>query len=296
MANQDTLTINSQYVDIKYLPTLLPNFYYDSVLLPGVTFTDAAVEQAGGWYFHKLGSNAVVDPTTVGGSFSGSTTADTLVQAVINNAFRVEEKVFGITDSSVAYNKTEAEYARVVKEVSEGWQQAGLACLVNESTDLADTTAIDDTNVLSYIISMRKAVKDKKGNPEYAMVSTSVYEEILTQAGGDFVPVKNDEVISTGRAGLWYGIRVIEANALNATAAKYFPYSDSANATTVNLSLVDIVMGDANAFGIKNIVQAMRVIDTEDYAGKKIQVEINSAFRVTNSDMVITKYHAESSI
>jgi len=294
MANQDTLTINSQYVDIKYLPTLLPNLYYDSVLIPGLTFTDQAVEQAGGWYFHKLGSNAVVDPTTVGGDFSGATTADTLVQAVINNAFRVEEKVYGITESATAYNKTEAEYARVTKEVSEGWQQSGLACLVTESTDLGDTTAIIDTNVLTYIISMRKECKDNKTSPEYVIVSTSVYEEILTQAGSDFVPVKNDEVLSTGRAGMWFGMRVIEANALNATAAQYFPYSDSANATTVNLSLVDMIMGQADAFGIKNIVQAMRVIDTEDFAGKKVQVEINSAFRVTNSTKVITKYHATS--
>jgi len=289
-----SLTINSQYVDEKYLPIVEPNLYYDSVLVPGMTYTDKVVTQAGGYFFHKLGSNAIVDPQVVGGSFSGATTADTLIQVVINNAFRVEEQIFGITEAAVAYNKAEAEYSRILKEVSEGWQTSGLACLVNEGTDYSDTTAISDSNVLSYIIGMRKELKDNKANPTYVIVSTSVYEEILTQAGGDFVPVKNDDVFSTGRAGLWYGIRVIEANGLNETAALYFPYSDSANSTSVNLSLVDMIMGDADAFGITTLLSAMRIIDTEDYIGKKAQVEINSGFRVLNATKIQVKYHASS--
>src|SRR5574344_1148018 len=83
---------NTQYVDEKYSPIVEPNLYYDSVLQPGVTFTDKyTMGQAGGYFVHKLGAGSLLAPTTPAGDFSGVVTADSLIQIVLNNAFRKEE-------------------------------------------------------------------------------------------------------------------------------------------------------------------------------------------------------------
>ena len=285
------ISINSQFVDEKYVSIIEPNLYLDSVLLPNVTFTEKyKVGQAGGIYIHKLGAKGLKAPGVPGTDFTDSTTADSLIQAVFNNNFQHSEKIYGVTAVSVAYNKAEEEFADVLATLREGWNVSGVAALVNEGTDLSDVTAITESNVLDYIISMRKGLKDAKANPTYVMCSTAVYESLLKQAGTDFVPVKNDNVVESGRAGIYYGMRVIEANALGETVAKYYDYTSTLQ--TLDLTTVDMVMGDAQAFSALNNFEMMRIIDSELFSGVKVQAEFNAAYRVTNSDRISVKFNA----
>lgn len=286
---------NTQYVDEKYSPIVEPNLYYDSVLQPGVTFTDKyTVGQAGGYFVHKLGAGSLLAPTTPAGDFSGVVTADSLIQIVLNNAFRKEEKIYGVTAASVSYNKAEAEFQRIIKEASEGWQASGVACMAHESSEYGDTTAISDINIKTYWIALRKYLKDKKATPNFGLVSTDVYEQYLKAVGDEYTPLRNDAIMANSRGGLYFGMPIIECNLFNETAVTYYDYAGVLQ--TVNLSHIDIVMGDFEAMSILTNLTSMRVIDTESFTGVKAQVEMNSGFRVTNADRIVVKTNTSASI
>lgn len=286
---------NTKYVDEKYLPIIEPNLYYGSVLQPGVTFTSKYTAQAGGIFIHKLGGGIAtgVVPGTPGRDFTDEIVADTLIQAVFNNNFQKSRKIYGVNAAAVAFSIAEAELAEAVKQVSQGWQASGLACMVEEGTDLADTTAVSSTNVKSYVIKMRKALVEKGAEPSFAIVSPDVFEAYLTYVGTEYTPTMNEGVLA-GRSANLLGLNLIEANALIQEDARYYNYAGTLVAQ--NLSKVDIVMGDAEAFSALNNFEVVRLIDSERFSGSLAQVEMNAAYRVTNADRLLVKYNASADI
>lgn len=286
---------NTQYVDEKYSAIVEPNLYADSVLQPGLTFTDKYVTgAAGGIFVHKLGAGNLLAPTTPAGDFSSAVTQDSLIAIVLNNAFRKSEKIYGVTANSVAYDKGEAELSRVMREISAGWQVAGLAAMAHEATEQADITQITSENLKAKFLGMRKALKDKKANPNFAIVSTAVYEAYLTAVGDDYTPLRNDQIVASARGGLFFGMPIIEANALNEETAKYYDYAG--NLQVVDLTNVDIIMGDFEAFSIVTNLNTLRLVDTTDFVGSLAQGEVNSGFRVTNADRILIKTNTSTSI
>jgi len=287
---------NTQYVDEKYSSIVEPNLYYDSVLQPNVTFTDKyTTGPAGGIMVHKLGAGSLLAPTTPAGDFSHSTTADSLIAIVLNNAFRTSEKIYGVTAASVSYPKAEEELSRIMKEASVGFQASGLACLAHEATEYSDTTAITDSNIKDYWIAMRKYLKDKKATPNFGLVSTAVYEEYLQAVGDEYTPMRNDQIMQSARGGLFYGMPIIECNLFNETAVTYYDYAGTLQ--TVNLSHVDIIMGDYEAFSIVSNLDAFRIVDgAPTLTGSYAQVEMNTGYRVTNADRIVIKTNTSTSI
>jgi len=286
---------NTQYVDEKYSPIVEPNLYYDSVLQPNLTFTDKyTMGRAGGYFVHKLGAGSLLAPTTPAGDFSGAVTADTLIQIILNNAFRKEEKIYAVTAASVSYDKAEAEFQRTIREASIGWQASGVACMAHEASEYGDTTAITDSNIKDYWIALRKYLKDKKATPNFGLVSTSVYEEYLQAVGDEYTPMRNDAIMANARGGMYFGMPIIECNLFNETAVTYYDYAGTLQ--SVNLSHIDVIMGDFEAFSVLTNLNTMRIIDTEDFVGVKAQVEMNSGFRVTNSDRIVVKTNTSTSI
>ena len=72
-------------VDEKYSKILEPNLFYDSLFVPGVTYTDKySIGPAGGIFVHKLATSAV-EPGTPGRDFTDEATSDTLIQIKLNN-------------------------------------------------------------------------------------------------------------------------------------------------------------------------------------------------------------------
>jgi len=284
---------NTQYVDEKYSSIIEPNLYYDSVLVPGVTYTDKYEEKAGGIFIHKLGTGNFIAPTTPGSDFSDAVVADTLIQAVFNNNFKRSRKIYGVTASAVAYNKAEAELAEALTEVKQGWMLSGLACLVSEGTDMADTTALSTTNIEAKYLAMRQALKLAKANPDFCLTRSAVYTLILQTAGDNFRPIANERIVGQGVAGMWYGINTIEANGLAETSITYYNYAGTLN--TCNLSLVDMIMGDHNAFSVLNNFEAFRIVDSERFAGSLAQVEFNTSYRVTTATRILVKFNATPS-
>jgi len=284
---------NTQYVDEVYSDSIEPNLYYDSILIPEVTYTEKYKEKSGGIFIHKLTSAGFVAPTTPASDFSHTQRADTLIQVVFNNNFKKSGKIFGVSAAAVGFNKAEEELAETLKEISEGWQLSGLACLMNEGTDAADTTALTTTNIKAKFIGLRKTLKLAKAKPNFSFANPTVYATILEYAGDDFTPTNNDRIVGDGNVGRWFGVNTFEANALAETVVTYYNYAGSL--ITLNLSYIDIIMGDYRAFSVINNFEAFRIIDAIDWAGSAAQVEWNTAYRVTNSDRILVKYNATPS-
>ena len=282
---------NTQNVDEKYLSIIEPNLYYKSVLIPELTFTDKYETQAGGIYVHKLGGGKTtgVVPGTPGRDFSDEVVADSLIQIVFNNNFQKSRKIYGVTAQNVAYDKVEAELAEAVKQISQGWQTSGVACMVQEGTDMADTTAITKENIKDKFIAMRKKVIDNAGDVNFAIVSTAVFEAYLQYTGTEYTPSINEAVLG-GRNVNFLGLTMIEANILNQSSAKYYDYTGSLK--TVDLTKVDVIMGYYEGFSALNNFAMLRAIDSERFSGMLAQVETNAGYRVTNPDLIAVKKNA----
>ena len=90
-----SIQYGSLYVDEQYKATVLPNLFYKTWLVPGMTYQDVMVDGAGGCYWHKLTSTAA-SVGTPGRDFTDTAAADTLVQAVFNNNIHASKKIYGV--------------------------------------------------------------------------------------------------------------------------------------------------------------------------------------------------------
>ena len=128
------------HVDEKYSGILEPNLYHNSVFADGVTFTSKyQVGPAGGIYVRKLGTKPVAVGTP-GRDFTDETTEDTLIPIVLNNNFQKSKKIYGVQAAAVNVALANEQLSIATKECGEGWNQSGIACLINEGTVSSDTT------------------------------------------------------------------------------------------------------------------------------------------------------------
>lgn len=275
----------NQYVDEKYSSTIEPNLYTDDILIPDVTFTADVVDgPAGGYYVHKLNGGNAVEPGTPGRDFSDEAASDDLIQVSYNNNFQKSRKIYGVQAAAVAFDAGEEYLANSLEMTREGRRYSALACMVNEGTKLTDTTAITKDNIVTYLTNLRKEIKKNHGKANFALVSPEVYAVALQVLG-----LQNyaDEAVRTAELIKRFGLAIIECNAFDKTNAKYFDYAGTEH--TIDLSHVDIIVGNAKSFKLDDNFTMYRLVDSENFAGSKAQVEFNSAFRVTNAGQIIVK-------
>ncbi len=277
---------NNQYVDEKYLPILEPNLYTDTVLIPGVTYTDKYVTgPAGQLFVHKLTKGSIVQPGAPGRDFQHQAAADSLIAIQLNNNFQKSIKIYGVQENAVDFNMGESYMQMAIEVVRESRQYSGLACLAHEGTADADTTAITTgAAAVAKLINLRKAIKDNHGKANYALVSTDIYALLLNELGLREV---YDPAIRTAEMMNRFGLRIMECNSFDEAAAKYIDYT--ATTQTVDLTKVEMIVGYSEAFSIVPNLEAMRMKDPSDFIGTLAQVEMNMAFRVTSPDQVIVK-------
>lgn len=277
-------------VDEKYSAILEPNLYFNSIFADGVSFTSEYEEgPAGGIMVHKLGTSAA-EVGTPGRDFVDEATQDELIPIVFNNNYMKSKKLYGVQAAAVGVQLGEANLKQATQEVSEGWSQSGLACLATEGKKATGTAALTKANIKETIIGTRKEAVEKKFAPDVVMCSPATFATIMTAAGSEYTPVLNDYMNQTGQVGKWLGMTFIEANGLAATNASYY---DSANAKkTAAFATVDYVMYNHKALSIINNFDVARLIDSERFNGTLAQVELNTAFKVTNPDCVLVRSHA----
>ena len=268
-------------VDERYSPILEPNLYYNSVFAPGKTFTDKyEIGPAGGIYVHKL-DTAAVTVGVPGRDFSDVTASDSLIQIVLNNNFQSSKKIYGVQAAAVSIGLANEELSVATAEVAEAWNQAGLACLVKEGTTASTASAITKNNIKKMVLAARQEIVEAKGKADVLLATPATFACILEAAGSEYIPQANEYTNRTGSVGQWLGLTVVECAGLSAANGKYYNAAGSLN--TVSFSAVDFVMYNKEAFSIVTNFDVARIIDSENFAGSKAQVEMNSGFKVTSA-------------
>ena len=280
-----------QNVDERYSSILEPNLYTDEVLIPGVTFTNKYEEgPAGGLFVHKLTTDAV-EVGTPGRDFSDEAADDDLIQIVMNNNFQKSRKIYGVQASAVQFAMGEEYLADSLNQTLEGRQYSGLACLVREGTDAEDTTTVTGDNAVATLTGLRKKIKDAHGRANFALVSTDIYAILLAKLG---LATVMDPAVVSGELLNRFGLRIIECNGFDKSGAKY--YDNTGTLRTVDLTNVDMIVGYNEAFSLLDNFEVYRIVDSENFAGSKAQVEYNTAYTVNSPSQIVVKKHAGSTV
>lgn len=233
-------------VNEKYSPIVAPNFYFDAVFQPGLTYSDqyqGDAEGAGAVKIFKLAAKAAKAPKSPASDFEHGNADNDLIPLLLNNLQQESTKIYNVQADAVPYDMADAHLSQSVQVCREGWQMSGLACLVNEGTVLEDTEAITKTNIISKIIAGRKYVRKQKASANVVLASVETYSTMLEQAGDKFTPVINDEIVRTGQMGYWLGMLWVECNMMDlANEAKYYDFTGTLK--TVDLTKVDYIMYD----------------------------------------------------
>lgn len=281
-------------VSEKYSGIVAPNFYFDAVFQPGLTYSDqyqGDAEGAGAVKIFKLAAKAAKDPKTPASDFEHGKADNDLIPLLLNNLQQESTKIYNVQADAVPYDMADAHLAQSVQVCREGWQMSGLACLVNEGTAMEDTEAITKENITTKIIGGRKAIRKQKASANVVMASVETYSTMLEASGDKFIPVKNDEIIRTGQMGYWLGMLWVECNMMDLTnAAKYYDYTGTLK--TVDLTSVDYIMYDWRGLHIVDLLSMARLKDSENFNGSLAQVEICSGYRLGDKNYAVIKKHS----
>lgn len=276
-------------------PIVEAGLYADAIFIDGVTFTSQYnIGSAGQIQVEKYADGRGVKPSVPGGSFTDREYTNTVVDINVNNSFRDSVKVPAYFESTmptpVLMNKT----LEVTNRVGTGRQESALAVLVGQGTASADTEALTKDNIKSKVITARSELRKKHAKPNVVIASVDTYALMLEVAGKDFTPMYNDDVVRQGKIGLWMGMLWIEADLLDGATADYTYKNDSGEDTVVDTSKVDFIMYDFMAFSLIDRLDALRIKESEQFVGSKVQEEICSGFKVTNKDCVLVKKRTAS--
>lgn len=278
----------TQNVDEKYSSTIEPNLYSDTVLIPGLTYTDKYENgPAGGIYVHKLNGGNKVTVGKPGRDFNDEEANDTLIPILFNNNFQKSRKIYGVQANAVAFIMGEEYLTDALNSTKEARQYSALACMVQEGKASADTDALTKANVVEKLIALRKKVKDGKGKANFALLSTEAYALLLANLG---FTEANDPSLISGDLVKRFGLNIIECNSFDEKTAKYY---DKTNVEkTVDLTKIDMIVGNYEAFSLLDNMEMYRLINSENFNGSKAQVEYNSGMTVTSPVQIVVKKHA----
>ncbi len=275
----------NQYVDEQYIKAIEPNLYTDEVLIPGVTFSTDIVEgPAGGYYAHKLDDGNEVTPGKPGRDFDDEAAEDDLIQVSYNNNFQKSRKIYGVQAAAVKFNAGEEYLANALNVTKQGRRYSAIACMVNEGTLYGDTTPTTKENVVDKITNLRKAVKDNYGQANFLLTNTNVYAICLQVLG---LKSTDDPAVISAQLIKRFGLSIIECNSFDRKGVKYYDYSGELK--TVDLDNVEMICGYNEAFKLDDNFAVYRLIDSENFAGSKAQVEYNTAVRVVSPVQIIVK-------
>ena len=278
-------------VSEKYSSIVEPNFYFDSIFQPGLTYSDqfqGEAENAGAVQIFRLAAKAAKDPKPPASDFTHGSADNELIPLLLNNSQQESTKIYNVQAQAVPYDMADAHLSQSVQVCREGWQQSGLACLVNEGTALSDTTPITAANVKSKIIVGRKTIRKQKASANVVLASVDTFSAMLEEAGDKYTPVANDEMFQTGQVGKYLGMLWVECNMIDLTAAaKYYDHSGALK--TVDLTEVEYIMYDWRGFHIVDLLTMARLKDSENFNGSLAQVEIVSGYRLGDQNYAVVK-------
>lgn len=298
MSVQYNNATNKINVDERYSAAFRPNLFYNTWLIDGVTYSSKyKTGPAGGFFVPKLTNDTRTVPGAPGRDFTDTLVQNDLLQIVLNNNYQESDKLYNVAVENIAAPVAAQTLANVTEKIKDGRAQSALACLYTEGTALTDTTAITKSNIKSQLIAARTAIVKKKGTANIVLCSPDVYGAILEQAGAEFTPTRNEKIQMEGRVGNWLGMTIFECNGLATSAdEKYIDSSGTTKTVTAaNFALIDFVMYNSEALSVLDNLEMYRLVDEPTrFNGVLAQAEVNTGFRVANTDLVVIKKHAAS--
>lgn len=284
------LVVNGATVATAMSPIVEAGLYADEIFIEGKTFTSQYdVDSAGQIQVEKYSPDMEVKAKVPGSNFSDKDYKNTVININCNNAFQYSQKVPAYFEATMPTSVKMNQTLRTTENVRIGRQKAGLAALVHGGTASTNNEAITETNFKEEFLKDRKILVDKFAKPNVAITSTEVYNIMLKLAGTEFTPSTNENVVTTGQVGYWMGILWIEAPLLGGSLSFL---NESGTEETVDTANIDYILYDYKAYSIIDKLTMLRVIDSEEFAGSKIQEEIDTGFKVTNADCVLVRKNA----
>lgn len=284
------LVVNGATVATAMSPIVEAGLYADEIFIEGKTFTSQYdVDSAGQIQVEKYSPDMEVKAKVPGSNFSDKDYKNTVININCNNAFQYSQKVPAYFEATMPTSVKMNQTLRTTENVRIGRQKAGLAALVHGGTESENSEAITVENFKEEFLKDRKALVDKFAKPNVAITSTEVYNIMLKLAGTEFTPSTNENVVTTGQVGYWMGILWIEAPLLGGSLSFL---NESGSEETVDTANIDYILYDYKAYSIIDKLTMLRVIDSEEFAGSKIQEEIDTGFKVTNPDCVLVRKNA----
>ena len=283
------LVVNGATVATAMSPIVEAGLYADEIFIEGRTFTSQYdVDSAGQIQVEKYSPDMEVKAKVPGSNFSDKDYKNTVISINCNNAFQYSQKVPAYFEATMPTSVKMNQTLRTTENVRIGRQKAGLAALVQGGTESTNNEAITETNFKEEFLKDRKILVDKFAKPNVAITSTEIYNIMLKLAGTEFTPSTNENVVTTGQVGYWMGILWIEAPLLGGSLSFL---NESGIEQAVDTANIDYILYDYKAYSIIDKLTMLRVIDSEEFAGSKIQEEIDTGFKVTNADCVLVRKH-----
>lgn len=263
----------------------------DSVFIDGVSYSSEHDIGNAGQIQVVVDSLTTVEPGVPGANFSDNEYANTVVDVNINNSFKESDKVPSYFENTMPVDLLMQKTLHVSESIRVGRQKTILAAVVNALTAASDTTAIDASNVKAKVLAARTALRKAFANPNVIIASVDVYSAMLTVAGSEYTPVRNDEVVREGRIGYWMGILWIECPLLDGSSS--YKWIDATGTTqTVNCSKVEFIMYQADKLAVIDRLDGLRVKESEKFFGSLVQGEVVTGIKVKNASAFFLKKKA----
>lgn len=291
------LFLPSEYSDI-----LLPNFFYNSFLQPGVTYTDKFQMGTAGQIFVPRLKQGTVELKEPCSDFDHKNIGNELLQITLNCTYMSSKKICALQETAINYDLVAETLRLTARELAEAWNIGGLAALITEGTG-ASVQLNKPTDLESLkrdILSAKTELFKKKRTGKIVLCSPDFYQTILEYAGSSFTPSINDQMVYSGEVGTWLGLTFINLNLLQAGAGE-FEYNDySWERKTVraeDINKIAYIMYDPEAFSVLINFNRSRMIESPDFMGQYVQSVINSGFRVTDAaSVLVRRYTVENFI
>lgn len=291
-----SIKYGTMYVDERYASIFEPNLYRDTVLVPGVTYTDKYQDgPAGAIYVHKFADGAPTVPGMPGRDFTHTVASDSLIPIMLNNNYQESDKLYQVQLDAISAPAADALMTRVTQKVRQGRDLSAVGCLINEGTRSANSgvigSASGNVSALDALGKERTAASEAAASSARVVLAAPRFvEQFVKEAFGKFTPSYNDTLIrSNARVIDYLDFHIIECNMLSiASASKYYDSTGALKTVAqTDLADVDFIMYNLEAFSVVDNLNVFRMVDGgKDFLGVLAQAEVNTGFKVTNSALV----------
>ena len=287
------------YLPSRYSDILLPNFFYNSFLQPGVTYTDRYQMGTAGQIFvpkMKPGTVELKEPCS---TFDHKDIGNELLQITLNCTYMSSKKICALQETVADYSLISETVRLTARELAESWNMSGIAALLQEgigqSVYLRKPQNLDELK--NDILSARTTMYKNKRNGRIMLCSPDFYQMVMQYAGTLYTPSINDRMIYSGEVGTWLGLTFINLNLLQ-SAAGTFQYNDYTwtrrQISDEYINKVAYILYDPEAFSVLINFNRSRMIESPDFMGQYVQSVLNSGFRVTDPESIFIRLYDQS--